>query len=104
MGQVTQSDVERLERLTAIPAADVDGADVADCCLGGEMAVAAEDVGDGGEAQEQLAEARAAQVRLGEVPLRCPRRRQQLAEGQVVNGGNDATGCLGDELRLELLQ
>src|SRR5215217_4513820 len=52
--------VQCVERLPPVPAADVDGVDVPDLRLGGEVAVAAEGVADAGVAQQRLADPAAA--------------------------------------------
>ena len=53
------------------------------------MTVAAQDLANVGEAEEQIADALASQVSLGEIPLAAVRRREQLAKGEVMDGGKD---------------
>src|SRR5439155_24709702 len=67
--------------------------DVPDGGFGGEMAVAAEGVADVLMPQQRPADRVAAEVRLGEIPLRRMRGRQQFAKGQVMRSGDDGFGA-----------
>src|SRR5205814_5663123 len=81
--------VEGLEGLDAIPAADVDGVQVADHGFRGEVAVAAEDVADVGVFQQDVSDRFAAEVGLGEIPLPRVRWGKERAEGEMMYRGDD---------------
>src|SRR5439155_15245336 len=68
-----------------IPGADVEGVNMLDLRFGRKMAVAAEQRADIGILQEQLADFGSAQIRLGKIPLRVVRWRQQLRKRKMMN-------------------
>src|SRR5437868_1793638 len=79
------SDIDRPKRLPSIPAADINRVDVAYFGLKRQVAVAAQDVADVWESQQQFADPFASKIGFGKVPLGAVRRREQFGKGDMVN-------------------
>ena len=78
-----QSNIQFAHNLSAISAADVDRAHAADCGFHRPMTVAAENVRNVRPREEQLADARGAEIRPREIPLHPAPRREELRQRTV---------------------